>query len=234
MRLLAVFATLVSCGIAYALGAPPASAVLFNPRLEVPAISVNADWQARVSRDPLRLSRAFLPRSCVAPDRATIIGLARGSFTLAGRAQVTYMTRLCSSQPGWEPVQYGLLTYDADQLVGFTGLRLNAYYAQPRELYGVRDLNLDGLDEIALAWESSTFADGIDVVTLFDYASSKLNARGHLTVLAWNERGGGVRRFVVRVVKGAVPSFLGIDSKGEVSLPLLPTSRYSLLLRNYS
>jgi hypothetical protein len=101
------------------------------------------------------------------------------------------------------------------------------------ETYSVKDINLNGLREIALMYDWEDGCDGrctFRSLDLLEFKSGKLQLNASLMVA----RGGDVSpqyrfTYTVYVLKGSKPIFVGVHSAGKNSLTFLNVARSSFL-----
>ncbi len=238
------FALLAVCAACLALtisAAPQTLPVLYDSSIEVAAPKVSSAETNRVYKELLRVAGASLKRGCGSNklfSEPQLDGLARGAFTRKGSSQVAWFFNLCETEivSGF----YSLVIVENERVVHVSSLNLLKIHMLANELYSLRDINLNGIDELALLMVSG--ADGNPspetVLTLLEHSDQKLKALGQFQVYEFysQELTGDTVSDVdwkVYVVKGNPPVFIAMRQDGRGPPVRLTLDKPQLELQNF-
>ena len=236
-KLLAVSA---ACLILTISAAPQALPVLYDSSITVPAPSASSTEIVRVYKELLHVGGTQLKNQCFdgkLPATPKLSGLARGAFTRKGAAQVAWLFELCYTKRHSENGFYGLVVLENGQTKCVSSIQLIDVYALATELYSLRDINLNGTDELALLWRSADGAGSMRVLSLLEQTDQKLASLGQLLVHEFYsaELGNGIENvdWKVYVVKSKLPVFIATPNSGKGSPVKLTLDKPSLELQTF-
>jgi len=216
-------------------GRPTPAAVLYDakiptlePKLE-PALEGRIMGDAAGMKDPQG-------RALCSPRDTRVRGRASGSFTRATAKQTAYLVFGCWAT--LESESYGLLVYEGSRLISSSHLTRTDAFGFAREFYAVRDLNQNGLSELALRWFTGDGCCLLERLSLLELGKTGLQALGELAISfkgAENNPGGGLVNFdyTLYVQKGPRPVFLGLDAVNKNLPSVLELQKAQLELKNF-
>ena len=214
---------------------PAPSSVLFNARIKTPEPRLEPALEGRIMGDAAQMKDAQ-GRALCPPRDTRVRGRATGSFTRAGASQSAYLVFGC--RVTLETESYGLLIYEGSRLLSSTHLTLTDVFGFAREFYAARDLNRNGLSELALRWSTADGCCTLERLSLFEFREIGLSALGELPVLlegAENNPGGGFTNFnyTLYVQKGPRPVFIGVDALNKKFPTVLELEKAQFELKNF-
>ena len=201
--------------------APQTLPVLYDSSIKTIAPSASSAEISRLYQELLRVAGTQLKNQCFdskLPATPELSGLARGAFTRKGAAQVAWMFQLCPTKRYQDSGFYGLVIVENQRVVGVSSVQLTSVYGFATELYGVRDINLNGTDELALVWGSADGGGSIGVLALLEQTPKSLGALGQILVYQSDsidvDRKPVTSDWKAYVIKGNSPVFIGTLKSG--------------------
>ena len=201
--------------------APQTLPVLYDSSIKVPVPSASSSDIARVYKELLRVGGAQIKNQCFddkLPATPKLIGLARGAFTRKGSSQTAWLFESCATKRYQDSGFYGLVIVENQRVVRVSSVQLTSVYGFATELYGVRDINLNGTDELALVWGSADGGGSIGVLALLEQTPKSLGALGQILVYQSDsidiDRKPVTSDWKAYVIKGNSPVFIGTLKSG--------------------
>lgn len=180
--------------------------VVYDPRLPTPAPKISSTLQLRITGlvQAARQAGSWKTTATAMCDDQTvrILGQATGSFTAPRTAQIAYLYSACFEVPN--VTQQGLIV-----MQGATVLSHYAFTDHFSELYSVKDLNQNGMSELALIRELSGQGTTFRYLALAELWPARrflmlqevtYDDCGNLGTTGWTGQ-------VIRVAKGQAPRF---------------------------
>ena len=239
-RFFALIAISAACLILTISAAPQTLPVLYDSSIEVPAPKASSAEVSRVYKELLRVAGTQLKSQCFdgkLPATPELSGLARGAFTRKGAAQVAWMFQLCLTKRYQDSGFYGLVIVENQRTLRVSSVQLTSVYGFASELYSVRDINLNGTDELALVWGAADGGGSIGVLALLEQTPKSLDALGQVIVYQSDgtdmDRKPVVSDWKVFVVKGNSPTFIATPKSGKGSPVRLSLDKPELELQNF-
>ena len=220
-RFLALLAVSAACLALTISAAPQTLPVLYDSSIKTPAPSAPSSDIARVYKELLTAGGTRLEKKCFEgklPAAPKLAGLARGAFTREGAAQVAWMFQLCLTKRYQDSGFYGLVIVENQRVVRVSSVQLISVYGFATELYGVRDINLNGTDELALVWGSADGGGSIGVLALLEQTPKSSGALAQILVYQSDgtdmDRKPVISDWKVYVIKSNSPVFIGTPKSG--------------------
>jgi hypothetical protein len=192
--------------------------VLYDSRIKPAKLGVGIEQKNHVIQDVLRVGAAALKRDCDSSQsirKPVLKAVARGSFTRKAAQQVAYLLELCWMRRFPDNGFYGVALYESNRLVSVSGVQITSLYGAIIEAFGVRDINLNGLDELGFVWGWGDGCASGDSLVLLEMGRSGLKSRGELEVMfrdGCEEPEPSERRsWLVYVLRGSSPVFIGFE-----------------------
>lgn len=239
-RFFASIAISAACQILTISAAPQALPVLYDSSIKTPAPNASSSDITRVYKELLRVGGTQLKNQCFEgklPATPKLSGLARGAFTRKGAAQGAWLFELCPTKRHMDSGFYGLVILENGRTVRVSSLQLTMVYATATELYSLRDLNLNGLDELALVWNWGDAGESENYLTLLEQTPKALSTLGQLLVYQSidTQLSGNADIFdwKVFVLKGNPPTFVATSKSGKPSPVKLSLDKPSLEIQTF-
>lgn len=237
LALLAVSVASLALGIN---AAPQTLPVLYDSSIKTPAPSAPSSDIARVYKELLRVGGMQLKNQCFdgkLPTAPKLSGLARGAFTRKGAVQVAWLLELCYTKRYTENGFYGLVIVENGQFVRVSSIQLTMIYATTKELYSLRDINLNGTDELALVWNWGDAGEFENHLALLEQTPKGMSTLGQLLVYRYIDAelndNADIDDWKVFVLKGKPPVFVAISKSGKPSPVKLSLDKPQLELQTF-
>lgn len=231
----ALIATLCFGGLIEAQPLP----VLYDSKIKTTISKISDAQHARIYGDLLRIGGIALRRECEQdklPATADLAGMARGAFTRRSALQSAYMFRLCYTKRYPDTGFYGLVIYEGAQVIRVFSLQFRGLYEGADELFGVRDINMNGTDELALVWDWGDGCCSSRYLTLLELEQSPPKSLGTLEVGADSETDEGIMQedWVVYVLKASKPVFIGVERIKKSTPVRMSLIEANIKIRNFT
>lgn len=214
---------------------PTPAAVLYDPKIKTPEPKLNPALEGRIMEDAAGMKDAQ-GRALCPPRDTRVRGVASGSFTRAKAKQTAYLVFGC--RVTLETETYGLLIYENSRLISSSHLTVTDLYGLAREFYGVRDLNNNGLSELALRWSTGDGCCFFESLALLEWKGVGWKTLGQLPLLYGEDENNLSSGFInfnytLYVQKGARPVFVGVDALNKNLPTVLELERAILEVKTF-
>jgi hypothetical protein len=212
--------------------------VLYDPKIPAAVLNIPLAQKQKIVFEASRFGAKTIKKSCAFDSvwdgkSGTVEARMTGSFTRPKSQQTAYVIQFpCltgHSDDNWRMVAiYEEAILKSAYLVTYT----NGIGAI-KEFYAVKDVNQNGLSEIAVV---SIWGDGPGSGTdlaLIDWNSNAPKPLGTLRVASrfyGNSSAGEVHEYIVYVAKGVQPVFVGLELGSKTQMTLLPLEKPSVLV----
>ena len=220
--------------LAFAQSNPTAEmSVLYDPKLKTPRPKLEPTLIAQIVKD-LRSFPVFKDmRTDVACrgetwDSAPVLATAKGSFTRVKSDQTVYMVEPCIGPIVGDVTPTAVMVYEQGKLISAFRFSSNTIYTGLREGFGVRDIDQNGLSELALVTFGGDACADWTYLDLIQWASAKPISLGSLNV-ARNDCGKSTG-YTVYVNKNSKPTFVGVEAARNLKLALLELGKPSMTI----
>jgi hypothetical protein len=216
---------------------PGDMSVLYDPKLKTPLPRLEPKLVAQIVKD-LRTFPVFkdmrTDASCVIGGgsepwpSAPVAGLAKGSFTRPKSDQLLYIVEPCTGPIVGDVTPTAVMVYEKAQLVSAFRFSSTSIYTGLREGFGVRDVDQNGLSELALV---TSGGDGCGAWTYLDLVQWKTKiptALGSLSA-ALHDCGDSTE-YTLYVNKAPKPTFVGAEFARNLKLTLLELGKPSITI----
>jgi hypothetical protein len=213
-------------------------AVLYDPRTPTQIPEVASDVRQRIFKDILRVGSSDLRARCLDGnplDQPEIKGVTTGSFTRVRATQTAYVLELCGLKVEPDQRLFGVAIYEARKIVAYSHVHIPTAGGIV-EAYGVRDINLNSLSELAVVWGTGDGFCPDTSLTLLEFKQSVFAALGEAKVLRYFETSQDkdpCSELAIYVNKSTNPTFVGIELFLKRNPVLLKLEKSALELTNF-
>jgi hypothetical protein len=213
-------------------------ALLYNPETRTQIPAVTGDVQQRISKDILRVAGSDLRVRCQSGeplDQPEIKGVTTGAFTRVRATQTAYVLELCGLKAALGQPLFGVVIYEDKKIVAYSHVHI-PYAGGIVEAYSVRDINLNGLSELAIVWGAGDGFCPDTSLTLLEFKQSVLATLGETKVLRYFETSQDkdpCSELAIYVNKSTNPTFVGIELFLKRNPMLLKLEKSTLKLTNF-
>jgi hypothetical protein len=213
--------------------------VLYDPKIPAAVLNIPTTQKQKIAAQAIQFGLSTIKNFCYSPselDGKTGILEARmtGSFTRPKSQQIAYVTQIPCGTGHSDDYWRLIAIYEGTVLKSGYLVTYTVGIGAIREFYAVKDVNQNGLSEIAVV---SVWGDGPGSGTdldLIDWNTNAPKPLGHLSVSSamYDDESGksDVHRYTVYVAKSPKPVFVGLEAGSKTQLTLLPLEKPSVLV----
>jgi hypothetical protein len=213
--------------------------VLYDPKIPAAVLNIPTAQQQKIVNQAISFGSSIIKKSCAFGTvwdgkSGTLEARMTGSFTRPKSQQIVYVIQFpCltgRSDDNWRMVTI----YEGSVLKSGYLVTYTVGVGGIQEFYAVKDVNQNGISEIAVV---SVWGDGPGSgrdLDLIDWKANVPNSLGHLSVSSamYNRESkkGEVHQYTVYVAKSAKPVFVGIELGSKTQLTLLSLEQPNVLM----
>jgi hypothetical protein len=212
--------------------------VLYDPKIPAAVLNILTAQQQKIVNQAISFGSSIIKKSCAFGTvwdgkSGTLEARMTGSFTRPKSQQIVYVIQFpCltgRSDDNWRMVAI----YEGSVLKSGYLVTYTVGIGVIKEFYAVKDVNQNGLSEIAVV---SIWGDGPGSGTdlnLIDWSSNAPKPLGNLRVasrLYGDPNGDEVHEYTVYVAKSPKPVFVGIELGSKTQLTLLSLEQPNVLV----
>jgi hypothetical protein len=216
---------------------PGDMSVLYDPKLKTPSPKLETKLVAKIVKD-LRTIPIYkdmrTDEKCWSPGEfepwpsPPVAAVAKGSFTRPKSDQLLYIVETCVGPSVGDNTASTVMIYEKEKLISVYKFVSNGLFTGFREGFSVRDIDQNGLSEVALVQSGGDGCGGWTLLDLVQWKSQKPVSLGSLTVgsVACDV----VTDYTVYVNKSPKPTFVGAEFARNLKLTLLELSKPSITI----
>jgi hypothetical protein len=202
--------------------------VHYDPKLETPLPKLEPKLVARIVKDlrtfpvfkDMRTDGNCSTRSESAPwTSPPVVGVAKGSFTRAKSNQLVYFVEPCTGPIVGDVFPTAVMVYEQEKLISAFRFSTTSIYTGLREGFSVRDIDQNGLSELALVTSGGDGCGGWAYLDLVQWKNQRPNSLGSLNVASHDC--GESTEYTLYVNKSPKPTFVGAEYGRDLKLTLL-------------
>jgi hypothetical protein len=216
---------------------PGDMSVLYDPKLETPLPKLESKLVARIVKDlrtfpvfkDMRTDGNCSSRGEFEPwPSPPIEAIAKGSFTRPKSDQLLYIVEPCTGPITGDTTPTAVVVYEKEKLVSAFRFSSTTIFTGFREGFSVRDIDQNGLSELALVQSGGDGCGGWTLLDLVQWKSQKPVSLGSLAVgsVACDV----VTQYTVYVNKAPKPTFVGAEFGRDLKLTLLELGKPSITI----
>jgi hypothetical protein len=185
--------------------------VLFDPRIKTPKPQFSTQETRQIDKDMAVLVKNSESRDikknvkdCGVPGSKDLMGRASGSFLQAQTKEVLFATRICGGDGGLLLMMYR----DKRLMQAYrVGLKALSGICGVSEVFSVKDINLNGLSEIGIAWGCGDGGGGSSSLEILEFHPTQIQVifRHSYEYSDPFEHTG----FIFHVIKASKPTVIG-------------------------
>jgi len=192
-----------------------------------------------LTKSAVNIARIALKARChegrpIEPDNPVFsqaFAAASGAFTRPGAKQTALLYAACAHKDA-EGELFVIAVAENQTILQVSLVHVDVVYAALLDAYGVRDVNGNGLSELALVWHSGDGCCGMKRLDLLEFGTSPRGA-GALPIEWFQGNGHGIDTdasyaYTVYAARASKPTFVGVEYAARSRVALLPLGRSNL------
>ena len=211
--------------------------VLYDPKLETPLPKLEPKLVARIIKDlrafpvfkDMRTDGSCSSRGEFEPwPSPPVVAVAKGSFTRSKSDQVLYIIEPCTGPLAGDMTPTAVLVYEKEKLVSVFRFSSTIIFTGFREGFSVRDIDQNGLSELAVVMSGGDGCGGWTNLHLIQWKSQQPFPFGTLNVASVGC--GSSTEYTLYVNKATTPTFVGAEYGRDLKLTLLKLEKPSITI----
>jgi hypothetical protein len=212
--------------------------ILYDPKISAAPLNMSVVQRQKIVNQAIQFGSSIIKKSCYSPSEwngksGTLEARMTGSFTRTKSQQTAYVINFPSCLSGHSDDNWRMVAiYEATILKNAYLVTYTNGIGAIQEFYAVKDVNQNGLSEIAVVGNWGDGAGGGRDLDLIDWGNSSPKPLGSLRVaFGFADPDHPVlHQYTVYVVKSPKPVFVGLEADNKIQLTLLPLEKPSVLV----
>jgi hypothetical protein len=212
--------------------------VLYDPKIPAATLNIPKAQRQKIVNQAISFGSSIIKKSCASGTvwdgkSGTLEARMMGSFTRPKSQQTAYIIRFPSCLTGHSDDNWRMIAiYEGSMLKSGYLVTYTIGVGGIKEFYSVKDVNQNGLSEIAVV---STWGDAGaygTVLDLIDWSATNPKPLGSLSVVSFYAYPDHpeLHEYTVYVAKSRMPIFVGLEAGSKTQLTLLPLEKPSVLV----
>jgi hypothetical protein len=202
--------------------------VLYDPKLKTPAPKLEPKLVAKIIKD-MRTDGNCSSRGASEPwPSPPVVNVAKGSFTRAKSDQLVYFVEPCTGPIVGDVFPTAVMVYEKEKLISAFRFSTTSIYTGLQEGFSVRDIDQNGLSELALIMSGGDGCGGWTSLDLIQWKAQKASSLGSFFVASHDC--GETSEYTVYVNKAPKPTFVGAEFARNLKLTLLELGKPSITI----
>jgi hypothetical protein len=212
--------------------------VLYDPKIPAAPLNMSVVQRQKIVNQTIQFGSSVIKKSCDSSSNwdgksGTVEARMTGSFTRSKSQQTAFVVNLSSCLSGHGDYNWQMVAiYEAAILKNAYLVTYTKGLGATPEFYAVKDVNQNGLSEIAVVGSRGDGGGGGRDLDLIDWGNSSPKPLGSLRVAFGfaNPDHPEFHEYTVYVAKSPKPVFVGLEAGSKTQLTLLPLEKPSVLV----